>query len=174
MEEPLTDAQRETAGQNHNLIYTFAHKKNISTDEYYDILAIGLCKAAKGYVKGKYKFSTYAFVCMNNELNSYWRSVNKKSSVPSNAVLSYDTQSDDDVNGFVNNFVECSTYDELLCDMSFNEFMNTLDSNEKFIIECLMKGMTQKEISDKMDCTRQNISNHMSKLYKKAVKFLSY
>lgn len=173
-QEPLTDTQRELASQNHNLIYAFAHKKNISVDEYYDVLAIGLCKAAKGYVEGKYKFSTYAFVCMSNELNSHWRSANKKSAVPSNAVLSYDVQLDDDANGFMNSLIEYNTYDELLCDMSFNEFMKTLNSNEKFIIDSLIKGMTAKDISDKMDCTRQNVYSYMSRLYKNAVKFMSY
>ena len=42
----LTPEQQKLVTDNHNLIYSLANAKNIDLDEYYDVLAIGLCKAA--------------------------------------------------------------------------------------------------------------------------------
>ena len=63
----LTLDQQRIVSENHNLIYSLANKKNINLDEYYDVLAIGLCKAAMIYNENKSKFSTLAFTCMLNE-----------------------------------------------------------------------------------------------------------
>lgn len=171
-DECLTDEQCKLVEKNHNLIYGFANKKNLIIDEYYDILAIGLCKAAKGYKHGKGRFSTYAYTCMNNELNTYWRGLQKKTAIPKDATLSYDVQSDDDSNGFMNSLIECSTYDETICNIALDELINRLDSNEKFVIKSLINGCTQKEISDKMNCTSQNISLYTKRLRNKVIDVL--
>ena len=172
-DEYLTDEQCKLVEKNHNLIYSFASKKNLIADEYYDILAIGLCNAARGYNVSKgYKFSTYAFVCMNNELNAYWRSIQKKTAIPKDATLSYDVKYDDDTNGFMNSLIECSTYDETICNIALDELIKRLNSNEKFIIKNLMNGCTQKEISDKMNCTSQNISLYVKRLRSKVTNVL--
>ena len=60
----ITEEQKKLAEENHNLIYRFLSKYNLSIDDYYDIAAIGLCKAAMTFDKSKSKFSTYAFKCM--------------------------------------------------------------------------------------------------------------
>ena len=61
MEKQLTSKQKELVEVNHNLIYKFASIKNVSIEEYYDILAIGLCKAAMAFDENKGKFSTVSF-----------------------------------------------------------------------------------------------------------------
>ena len=43
----LNEYQQKYAEQNHNLIYGILNDKNLSIDEYYDVAAIGLCKAAE-------------------------------------------------------------------------------------------------------------------------------
>ena len=42
----LNDEQRKLVADNHNLIYQYLIDNNLPQDEYYDIAAIGLCKAA--------------------------------------------------------------------------------------------------------------------------------
>lgn len=42
----MNDEQRKLVENNHNLIYAILHKYNLPIDEYYDVAAIGLCKAA--------------------------------------------------------------------------------------------------------------------------------
>ena len=64
----LTKEQKELVENNHKLIYYYIHKNGLSVDEYYDILAIGLCKAALNFDESKgIKFVTYAMFVMRNE-----------------------------------------------------------------------------------------------------------
>lgn len=56
---PLNDEQKKLVEENHNLIYWYCHKNNLSVDEYYDMLAIELCKAVQTYDSTKSKISTY-------------------------------------------------------------------------------------------------------------------
>lgn len=65
--EQLTLDQQRIVSENHNLIYSLANKKSINLDEYYDVLAIGLCKAAIAFDNTKGKFSTLAYTVMLNE-----------------------------------------------------------------------------------------------------------
>ena len=64
----LTDEERELVTNNHNLIYSYLNKFHL-TDDYYDLCAIGLCRAAHFYKPENGKFSVYAFVCMSNIIN---------------------------------------------------------------------------------------------------------
>lgn len=46
------------------MIYTFLHQYHLSIEDYYDLAAIGLCKAGSKFDGSKSKFSTYAYKCM--------------------------------------------------------------------------------------------------------------
>lgn len=58
---PLTEAQRRLVADNHNLIYGFAHKRRLSVDDWYDILAATLCRAAQSYDPARGAFSTWFY-----------------------------------------------------------------------------------------------------------------
>ena len=45
----MTEKQKQLVVDNHNLIYSFLHKHGFDEEEFYDLAAIGLCKAAKSY-----------------------------------------------------------------------------------------------------------------------------
>lgn len=76
----MTAEQQKLAEENHNLIYGYAEQNDIDLDEYYDVLAIGLCKAAIRYNENKGKFSTFAFVTMGTEYLKILRDTSKKAS----------------------------------------------------------------------------------------------
>lgn len=65
----LNKEQQKLVETNHNLIYSFAKSNNIDVEEFYDVLAIGLCKAALVYDENKGMFSTLAYKCMSNSYN---------------------------------------------------------------------------------------------------------
>lgn len=75
----LNEEQRRLAEENHNLIYGYLQKRGLDVDEYYDICAIGLCKAVKAFdpTQGK-KLATLAYRVMDNEVKQYWRRWNFK------------------------------------------------------------------------------------------------
>lgn len=65
-------------------------------------------------------------------------------------------------------------FDErVLGNMMVNKFIRSLNDNEKYILSCLLNGMTHQEISDTMDCTRQNVTRTVERLGAKAIDFLS-
>lgn len=76
----MTQQQRQTLiEKNHNLIYAFLKHMRLPADDYYDLAAIGLCRAADTYAEEVLTtFSTYAFRCMYHEAISYWRKEEKR------------------------------------------------------------------------------------------------
>lgn len=71
----LTSAQQKLVEDNHNLIYSFLNSQHLPHIDYYDIAAIGLCKAAIHYDQSRSKqtaFSTYAYRVMYNEIKQQW------------------------------------------------------------------------------------------------------
>lgn len=73
----LTDEERDLVTNNHNLIYSYLNKYNLS-DDYYDLCAIGLCRAAHFYEPERGKFSSFAFLCMSNAIMQEWRKVQRQ------------------------------------------------------------------------------------------------
>lgn len=96
--EQLTLDQQRIVSENHNLIYSLANKKNINLDEYYDVLAIGLCKAAIAFDDTKGKFSTLAYTVMLNEYKQELRKQQNERAIPQDKLLSFDVpiQTDQD------------------------------------------------------------------------------
>ena len=78
--------------------------------------------------------------------------------------------SDEEIN---QNLIDYDTCDTMLSDMMVKEFIGSLNDNEKYILSCLLNGMTHQEISDTMDCTRQNVTRTIERLGTKAIDFLS-
>lgn len=157
---PLTEEQKELVEKNHNLIYDFAHKRNIlNVDDYYGILAVGLCKAAKSYDESRgYAFSTLAFKCMDNELKDVLRrydlSVNKHT-------LSYDDES------FPKDFPDSRTYRGMQYAIMLDSLTMKLNSKEVKVLSMIADGDTQNEIAEKMGCKQQNISYYIKQIKKK-------
>lgn len=72
-ERTLTEEEQKLVEDNHDLIYMMADCLELDIDEYYGLLAIGLCHAAQKYKKRKraYEFAEYAKIVMIRELSAY-------------------------------------------------------------------------------------------------------
>lgn len=168
MEKQLTSKQKELVELNHKLIYKFAIKKDISIEEYYDILAIGLCKAAIAYDENKGKFSTLAFKCMNNELCSYFNHIKTQHVIPEALIFSYDAPINDTGDCLLDVFpTKYSIQDTVMNNIMIGKFKNSLDKNEENIVKLLISGVTQSEIARCLNCSRQNINRYIAKIRKK-------
>lgn len=167
--EPLTEEQRELVAKNHNLIYGYAYKRKISIDDYYDVLAIGLCKSAKSYNDTKGEFSTFAYRCMDNEINECWRNMQKKSYIPNNIVISYDGNQDN----LVEYFVDYQANESMLYEVISSEFVGLLTGRENTICQLLLMGLTHNEIADKLGCKKQSVAYHIKNIRRKMLNYLS-
>ena len=169
----LTTEQQLLVEENHNLIYDFANKRNLIIDEYYDILAIGLCKAAPNYDINKGKFSTLAYQCMENELKVHWRHLQSKKVIPEDKIISYNTfrkvgENESLKESFIDSFVGTYSLDDVIIDNMFcNFFMSLLNDKEKIVINYIINGMTSNEIAIKLQCTVRNIYSIKRRIRKK-------
>ena len=65
----MTQHQQNLVTENHKLIFFVLNLLNYNEDEWYDVCAIGLCKAAIEYKPERnVAFSTFAVKCMTNQI----------------------------------------------------------------------------------------------------------
>lgn len=179
MKSQFTEAQKKIIVENHNLIYEFAKHRNLDVDDYYGVLAIGLCNAAKVFDESKGKFSTFAYKCMQNELYMHWRAMQKKSRIPQEMIVSYDAplKNDESENDgyFIDGLADCySACDITMDNIMLETFINSLDEKEKFIIQLLIEGETRCEIAAQLKCKVQNVCYYVSRIRKKWNKYNVY
>lgn len=93
--KPLNDEQRKLASDNHKLIYAMMHKMNLNEDMY-DVLAIGLCNAAREYEPSKGKFSTFACTAMHRAAYNEFHIINAKKRTMNETEIRLELSREDD------------------------------------------------------------------------------
>ncbi len=174
----MTEEQRKIAEQNHNLIYDFLYKNELNIEEYYDIAAIGLCKAAMNYNSKRGRFSTLAFKCMKNEVNHHISYINRKKRIPPSHIYSYDillNTDEDKYNSYIDIIFDgdFDTYEIVEKNISYANFSKELNDREKFIIKCFESGLTQREIGIKLNISQQAVYQRIKKIRDKWNKFIN-
>lgn len=171
MKKPLTKQQQNLVTENHNLIYKFAKMKHLPIDDYYDILAIGLCEASKVFDSDSVEFSTVAFRCMENELNDYYKYISRGKRIPEDMILSYDTPMNDDAlktTDFLDSFADNNCVHDIVVSGIMSEILlNLLSEKEQKVVAFLMNGMNQSDIAKHMDCKRQTVKYYIVQIRKK-------
>ena len=167
----MTVEQKELIENNHNLIYDFAKKRNLFIDDYYDILAIGICKAAIIYDKNIGCFSTVAYKCMDSEIGMYKRYTNSQKRIPEEMIFSYDTplpNGEDEETSFIDVISDNNDLIEnIISDVSCSILLNMLNEKEKIIVEYLVSGLKQSEIAKILNTKQQNIAYIVKRIKEK-------
>lgn len=174
----LNDKQQQLAEENHNLIYSFAKKFQLNLDEYYGVLATGLCKAALSYVDGEFQFSTLAYTCMLNAVKSYRRDRYTQRRI----LNEMDTLSLDEP--ILNNGDDQeTTVGEIIADKSVDvqndcetnglrqAFSDYLNDKEREILNYLLQGLIYKEIAEIIGGSKQNVGYYVQRIRRKWVEF---
>ena len=154
---------------NHNLIYGFAKSRGLNPEEYYDILAIGLCKAGVLFDPERgCNFSTLAYKLMQNECFMYWRNtyvgLNK---IPQNLVFSYDSpvfekKDDRKYADLINDLFGSYQIDTTTAELK--EFIESLSEQERLILYYSVNGYTQLEMARRVGISQSYISRILSKI----------
>lgn len=168
-EKGITNEQQQVIEENHNLIYSFLQKYNLSVDDWYGLAAIGLCKAAITYKNGVSSFSTYAYKCMFTTVWSEKRKEKQSGTIPNHQILYYqselDNNSDGDTNCFMNYIPsETNVEDDALTEVIFEEYNSKLNGREKTIFRMFKEGYKQREIGKKVGCSQAQVSRVRKKL----------
>lgn len=154
----LTDSERKLVEENHNLIYKFAVDSKIDADEYYDVLAIGLCTAAKLFdpTHGT-KFSTFAYRCMRTELFQTMRGERAKGRRPAGGIVSYNAEiSDGDTYlDYVSGLDGRYEFDVGNAEVA--EYIERLSPVQQQVLNDLLKGETMVSIAKRSGYSRQRV-----------------
>lgn len=150
--------------QNENLV-RFVLKKSfyqyLFDDDYLQIGRIGLWRACQSYDEAKGKFSTYASMCIANEIRMNFRKTNRRASLK---CVSADSDISD-TKGLTLKEKIVGDKDVLFFD--FDGFIGSLAPKEKTITESLMRGKTQKDIGRDLGISQPQISRLLKSARKK-------
>ena len=166
----LTEEQKKLVEENHNLIYWFAKKYHVPIEEYYDVLAQGLCMAAYHYDPSKCSFSTYAFLCMNTEMHVEYRKTLRKSEIPQGNIFHYENawQLSDLIP--TNEKTENKVIDKVSYENLISLLNDILNDKDKEVLTHIVNGLTMREIAKIEGTSHQAIHNRMKKIRDKVKK----
>ena len=166
----LTEEQKKLVEENHSLIYWFAKKYHIPIEDYYDVLAQGLCMAAYHYDPSKCSFSTYAYLCMNTEMHVEYRKTLRKSEIPQGNIFHYENawQLSDLIP--TNEKTENKVIDRISYENLISLLNDILNDKDKEVLSYILNGLTMREIAKIEGTSHQAIHNRMKKIRDKVKK----
>ena len=172
---PLTPEQRKLAEKHHNFIFYFMKRKGLDQEEFYDILAIALCKAVRTYDPSEYAFATYCYRCFENALRMYIRDNKRRvQSAPFSAFEIHDDSGD--IDNVIEETVSCEkaiqTFDELETYMAMEGFVSRIPEKLRQVLDLHIKEYTQQEIAEILGISQPQVSRSLAKirmLYKKYI-----
>jgi len=174
-EYPLTEEQRKLAEKNHNLIFGFAKSRKIDLREFYDLLAIGLCKAAKNYDPQEgYQFSTIAYKSMENEWISHLRTELRPSHIPDDLIISYNAEmrkEDGKRTQFLDYIADHLGCADEECLVFIRAFINRLPELDRKIIRMLLFGYSAREIAHSLLISEKTVYNTKRKIRRRWNRF---
>lgn len=155
----LTLEQQKLVTENHNLIYKVLNDLKANLDDYYDIAAIGLCKAGKKYKEGKSSFSTYAYSVMKNEIVDKFRSNSATSKIGMVEISTEQTMGSDDGKCRILDTISSNddTEDKIITGEVLTELNRHLTDTEKQILRSLLNDKTYSEIVEEVGISKTRI-----------------
>lgn len=160
--------------ENHNLIYFCLNKWKMPIDEFYDVAAIGLCKAAQTYDSTRTKFSTYACTCIYNELKQTLRFERACMRVQQEHCISLDNpvsnNPDTDVTVIDMLTTQDSTEVSVLSQLAIQNIFELLDNRDRLIITLRVLGYDQSEIAPYVGIHQASVSRKLAKIRKRLQK----
>ena len=126
---------------------SFLSDNKIPLEDYIQAGLIGLLKSIRKFEEKKSKFSTFASVCIKNEMLNLKRK-NKKDLV----IFNDDLVSINDPEYMSSNF--------------FEYLPDCLTEEDKFIIKLKLTNHTNSEIADFLSCSKSTVSNKIRRIIK--------
>lgn len=155
------------------MIYSFLYKYHLDVEEWYDIAAIGLCKAANTYNNDKSGFSTYAYKCMYTTIIMEKRKENAMRIIPQNQIVYYENQvnessKENDTSTFLNYIPSKQDIEnETISTLSLENIENELVGNKRKVFLLLREGYAQCEISEIIGISKQRVSKIKQEIVEK-------
>lgn len=166
----LNKQQQKLVEENYSLIYSFLHKHKLSVELFYDLAAIGLCKAAIGF-NGSTSFSTYAYKCMWNSVFSEIKKEQMQKRIPKNKIVCYEETIHKTECGNIKIIdllqAPANIEDDVCTKVLWQDAINTLNEKEKTVLDLISAGYTQSGIGEIIGCTQAEVSRIKTQIQKK-------
>ena len=168
----MTEKQRKLVIDNHNLIYSFLYTYGYDIEDFYDLAAIGLCKAAEKWDESRGLFSKFAYICMKSEIGHHFTMQNYHKRIPKDKILYYHAKiphSSHRIEDKDNEFI-ClldgydSFEDEILFDICVETIKKHMNNREKMVFELVLEGYNDSEIGKFIGFSRTTVANTKKKL----------
>ena len=148
--QPLSEIEKKSAEENHNIIYAFLKRYGYSVESYYNVAVFGYLKGIQAYYRNESLRKKYDlfFICwqhMRVEMSNYFRLQNVQKRKPVEKDLSLDADFFE-----YGSFHDCiggkSIEMEVLEAESFNELLEKLSEIQRGIVKMKMDGYKNFEI----------------------------
>ena len=166
----LTEEQKKLVEENHNLIYWFAKKYHVPIEDYYGILAQGLCMAAYHYDPSKCAFSTYASLCMNTAMRREHKRNTQKSKIPEENIFHYENAWSLTDLISTSEKPENKVIDKLNYEYLISELNRTLKDKDKEVLHYLIEGLNMRDIGKILGVSHQCVHNRAKRIREKVKK----
>lgn len=158
--QALNDTQRKLVEDNHNLIYSYLKSHNLSlnaVEDWYGTAAIGLCKAALHFDESREKkFSTFAYLVMDNEVKQIMRK-NRKCAM---ATCSLDSSIND--NGcYLSDIIpdERDFMTTIYLNDAIDIVQRGMSDRDKMIVRLIIEdGCSQRKVSERFRISQAQVS----------------
>lgn len=163
--------KEELFNQNIKLAYYFANRYQVSYPHDYEdikqIALMGLWKAILKYDE-RAKFSTFAGIVIQNEINMYLRHIKKQNNmsrleqeIGEKIILADIIASDEDELGELERQLDTETAKKHL-----DTEISKLNTRDREIYECLMRGDTQRQIASKVGISQPQVCRIRERIIK--------
>ena len=168
----LNDEQRKLIEDNYSLIWHLHEKyftKFTDFDTYMDLGRMAICKAAIDYDETRSKsFSTYAYLCIQNEITVYNKYRFRQRRKGDMNTISYNHMLDDwDEDKNENSFLlkdEENFEKNIIFKLNFQDKCYTLNNKDRMIVDLKSKGYTYQEIAKMFGTSFQAIQQKIKRM----------
>lgn len=170
--KPLTAEQRALVEENHNLIYGYLHSHGLRIDEWYDLFALALCKAAANYDEKKGLFSVLVYACFGNVVRGQIRDMKAHKNICTMFPLVVSIPTDGDRTGYEIETplpVDEPGYEQTEINDLAEHIAKRLNQPEKDILRLRTMGFERREIAEMHGVTTQRIAKRLERIQQKAL-----
>lgn len=142
--KPFTEAERELAEKNHNLVYEFLKSHKYDIEEYYNIAVMGYLKGIQKYYRRTERniseLPGICWNCMRSEMKSHFKMETAKKRQPAEIIMTKVS----------------SAEDEVIALEIFKSVMENLTVRQQNIITLKLLGYSNTEISLMMEMSKSS------------------
>ena len=167
----LTEQESAFAAEHHSLIYRYLNERNLSEDEYYDVVVFGYLNGVRKHFRRKdlkqYSFTTIAWRAMNSSYVNYERSKSRSKNCAQILSIHEPYHSAYALEEVIANTKDYA--EETIGAIMVKETMHSFEQTELEILKLLMEGYPKAEIRRILGMSVETLNEVIESIQDKAL-----